>query len=95
VSSAAPSARYVAGWPVAFRGSAAVRAGLVTPGQLRGPAYLRLFPDTYVRRAAEPPKLPCAPTRHTSTLDVAASCRVTRRPTGSAPNATRRKRLRS
>jgi hypothetical protein len=57
VSSAAPSARDVAGWPVAFRGSAAVRAGLVTPGQLRGPAYLRLFPDTYVRRAAEPPKL--------------------------------------
>ena len=57
MSSAAPGARDVAGWPVAFRGSAAVRAGLVTPGQLRGPAYLRLFPDTYVRRAAEPPKL--------------------------------------
>ena len=57
VSSAAPSARDVAGWPVAFRGSAAVRAGLVTPGQLRGPAYLRLFPDTYVRRTAEPPEL--------------------------------------
>jgi hypothetical protein len=26
------------------------RAGVVTPAQLRGPRYLRLFPDTYVRR---------------------------------------------
>jgi very-short-patch-repair endonuclease len=40
----------VPGWPVAFRGSAAVAAGLVTKGQLRGPRYERLFPDTYVRR---------------------------------------------
>jgi very-short-patch-repair endonuclease len=38
----------VAGWPVAFRGTAAVAAGLVTPDMLRGPRFLRLFPDTYV-----------------------------------------------
>jgi hypothetical protein len=47
----------VPGWPVAFRGTDAIRAGLVTPGQLRGPNYLRLFPDTYVRRGDEPPDL--------------------------------------
>jgi very-short-patch-repair endonuclease len=38
----------VAGWPVAFRGTAAVAAGLITPDMLRGPRFLRLFPDTYV-----------------------------------------------
>src|SRR4051794_27036723 len=37
------------GWPVAFRGTDAVAAGLVTPDQLRGPRFRRLFPDTYVR----------------------------------------------
>lgn len=42
---------------MAFRGTDAIRAGLVTPGQLRGPNYLRLFPDTYVRRGDEPPNL--------------------------------------
>jgi hypothetical protein len=47
----------VPGWPAAFRGTDAIRAGLVTPGQLRGPNYLRLFPDTYVRRGNEPPNL--------------------------------------
>jgi hypothetical protein len=45
------------GWPVAFRGSAAIAAGLVTGKVLRGPRYLRVFPDTYVRRRAEPPDL--------------------------------------
>jgi hypothetical protein len=45
------------GWPVAFRGSAAVAAGLVTAKVLRGPRFLRVFPDTYVRRGAEPPDL--------------------------------------
>jgi very-short-patch-repair endonuclease len=39
----------VSGWPVAFRGTAAVEAGLVTKDQLRGPRYRRPFPDTYVR----------------------------------------------
>src|SRR5690242_21736148 len=53
--SAAPSSS-VPGWPVAFRGTAAVAAGLVTPAELRGPRFARLFPDTYVRRA-EPPDL--------------------------------------
>jgi hypothetical protein len=47
----------VPGWPTVFRGSDAVRAGLVTPGRLRGPGFLRLFPDTYVRRRGEPPGL--------------------------------------
>jgi very-short-patch-repair endonuclease len=31
-----------------FRGSAAVRDGLLTPGQLRGPAWRSLFQDVYV-----------------------------------------------
>jgi hypothetical protein len=42
---------------VAFHGSAAVASGLVTPKVLRGPRYLRLFPDTYVRRGTDPPDL--------------------------------------
>ena len=31
-----------------FRGTTAVRSGLLTPNQLRGPAWRRLFPDVYV-----------------------------------------------
>ena len=38
----------------AFRGSAAVAAGLLTPGVLRGPRYRRLFPDVHAPAAAEP-----------------------------------------
>jgi hypothetical protein len=45
----------VPGWPVAFRGTAAVAAGLVTPGALRGPRFERLFPDTYVRAPEDGP----------------------------------------
>jgi hypothetical protein len=41
--------------PDVFRGSAAVRAGLVTKAQLRGPRYVRLFPDIYTPARAEPP----------------------------------------
>jgi very-short-patch-repair endonuclease len=37
----------VPGWPEVFRGSAAVAAGLVTKGELRGRRFVRLFPDTY------------------------------------------------
>jgi hypothetical protein len=37
-----------------FRGSDAVAQGLVTKNELRGPRYVRLFPDVYVR-ATEPP----------------------------------------
>jgi hypothetical protein len=44
----------VPGWPVAFRGSHALAAGLVTRGRLRGPRYRRLFPDVYCRAAAPP-----------------------------------------
>ncbi len=47
----------VPGWPEAFRGSAAVAAGLVTKNHLRGPRFLRLFPDTYVAATGEPPDL--------------------------------------
>lgn len=47
----------VAGWPAAFRGSAAVRAGLVTWARLYGPQFLRLFPDVYVPAHEEPPDL--------------------------------------
>ncbi len=47
----------VAGWPDAFCGSAAVAAGLVTWARLKGPAYARLFPDTYIPAPDEPPPL--------------------------------------
>jgi hypothetical protein len=47
----------VPGWPAAFRGSAAVAAGLVTPDVLRGPRYRRLLPDTSVPRSERPPDL--------------------------------------
>jgi very-short-patch-repair endonuclease len=43
----------VPGWPVAFRGSLAVAAGLVTRDRLRGPAFRRLLPDIYVRAGGE------------------------------------------
>jgi very-short-patch-repair endonuclease len=43
---------------VAFRGSAAVAAGLVTRTVLQGPRFLRLFPDTYIAAPEdEPPDL--------------------------------------
>ncbi|MEU4563823.1 DUF559 domain-containing protein [Actinoplanes sp. NPDC023936] len=35
---------------VPFRGSAATAAGLLTKGQLRGPAWQRLLPDVYAHR---------------------------------------------
>lgn len=47
----------VPGWPVVFRGSTAVLAGLVTPGRLRGPGFVRLFPDIYAPADDEPPDL--------------------------------------
>ncbi|GEL23174.1 hypothetical protein PSU4_21280 [Pseudonocardia sulfidoxydans NBRC 16205] len=40
-----------------FRASAAIAAGLVTRPQLRGPRYLRLFPDVYVHVGDRPPDL--------------------------------------
>jgi hypothetical protein len=36
-----------------FRGTEAIRAGEVTWGQLRGPAYQRVFPDVYASAALE------------------------------------------
>jgi very-short-patch-repair endonuclease len=45
----------VLGWPDVFRGSAAIAAGLVTPGRLRGRTYERLHPDIYRRRTAAAP----------------------------------------
>ena len=47
----------VPGWPVAFRGSHAVAAGLVTRDRLRGPRYRRVLPDVYCRAAADPSDL--------------------------------------
>lgn len=47
----------VPGWPVAFRGSAAVAAGVVTKNRLRGPRFIRLFPDTYIAATDEHPDL--------------------------------------
>ncbi len=40
-----------------FRGTAAVAAGLVTPAQLRGPRYRRLFPDVYIPEPDTEPDL--------------------------------------
>jgi hypothetical protein len=37
-----------------FRGSAAVAAGLITPGVLRGPRYQRLFPDVHAPADLDP-----------------------------------------
>ncbi len=34
-----------------FRGSEAVARGIVTPARLRGPRFVRLFPDVYVSAA--------------------------------------------
>ncbi|MET0188248.1 MAG: hypothetical protein ABW212_04560 [Pseudonocardia sediminis] len=45
----------VPGWPVAFRGSLAVAAGLTTLDRLRGPRFRRVFPDVYVRAGDHPP----------------------------------------
>lgn len=47
----------VPGWPEVFRGSAAVSAGLVTWGQLRGPRFQRLFPDIYAPASEKGPPL--------------------------------------
>jgi hypothetical protein len=47
----------VPGWPVAFRGSRAVAAGLVTRDRLRGPRFQRLLPDVYARACPNPPSL--------------------------------------
>ncbi|GAY12326.1 endonuclease domain-containing protein [Pseudonocardia sp. N23] len=40
-----------------FRASAAIAAGVVTRGRLRGPRFVRLFPDVYVRVGETPPDL--------------------------------------
>jgi hypothetical protein len=50
-------ATVVPGWPVAFRGSLAVAAGLATWSRLRGPRFQRLFPDVYCPVGDEPPDL--------------------------------------
>jgi very-short-patch-repair endonuclease len=47
----------VRGWPEVFRGSEAVAAGLVTWGRLRGPRFVRLFPDIYAAAGDRPPDL--------------------------------------
>ena len=49
----------VPGWPVAFRGSHAVAAGLVTPDGLRGPRFRRLLPDVYCRAVVGRPTCCC------------------------------------
>lgn len=43
--------------PEVFRGSTAVAAGLVTWGRLRGPRFVRLFPDVYAVSTGAPPTL--------------------------------------
>jgi hypothetical protein len=44
----------VPGWPLIFRGSAAVGAGLVTARRLQGPAFVRVLPDTWAARHLVP-----------------------------------------
>jgi hypothetical protein len=51
------SAPTVPGWPVAFRGSRAIAAGLVTRDRLRGPRFWRLYPDIYAQARDQPPDL--------------------------------------
>lgn len=46
--------REVPGWPVAFRGSLAVAAGLTTLDRLRGPGFRRVQPDVYIRSEDDP-----------------------------------------
>ena len=53
----------VVGWPEIFRGSDAVRAGLVTWARLHGPGFARVYPDTWVARDMLP-------------LDVRGRCRA-------------------
>ena len=76
----------VPGWPVAFRGTTATAAGLVTPAELRGPRFLRLFPDTYVRRGPEPPTWRCAPALPACTSPVGESSPVTPLRSSSTPS---------
>ncbi|MDN5916214.1 MAG: endonuclease domain-containing protein [Pseudonocardia sp.] len=47
----------VPGWPVVFRGSEAIAAGLVTPGKLRSRAFRRLLPDVYAPASGGPADL--------------------------------------
>lgn len=47
----------VPGFPVAFRGSDAIEAGLVDRGVLRSAAFRRLLPDVYVRCGESEPDL--------------------------------------
>ena len=49
-----PVVKFGSGKGEAFRGSAAVAAGLVTRDRLYGPHFQRLFPDVYAPAAAEP-----------------------------------------
>lgn len=44
-------------WPEVFRGSDAVAVGLVTWSRLRGPRFVRLFPDVYAPTGDGPPHL--------------------------------------
>jgi hypothetical protein len=72
-----------------FRGSDAVRAGLVTKAQLRGPRYLRLFPDVYVRVGPKPPDLTLRSLAAYEYGRAAASSPATRRLSCSTPRAAR------
>ena len=44
-------------WPVAFRGSLARAAGLVTRARLRGPRFVRVSPDVHIEARDRPPNL--------------------------------------
>lgn len=47
----------VPGWPEVFRGTAAIAAGLVTRGRLRGTEFTHLLPDTYAPADGTEPDL--------------------------------------
>ncbi|MET0190576.1 MAG: hypothetical protein ABW212_16350 [Pseudonocardia sediminis] len=49
-----PGPGRVRGWPVAFRGSEAVAAGLIRWSTLRGPRFRRMHPDVYALVCEEP-----------------------------------------
>jgi len=54
VSSVPSPGSHTPWWPTVFRGSVAVRAGLVTKAELRGRRYVRVFPDVYAAASAHP-----------------------------------------
>ncbi|WP_226358964.1 hypothetical protein [Pseudonocardia sp. ICBG601] len=63
-----------------FRGSEAVARGTVTPGRLRGPRFVRLFPDVYVSAV-----VPVTPLLRARAASIRRAPRRARRPERDRP----------